>query len=152
MCATCAEAMRRAVLLLAFGALACGSAEPPARRAPTLIAHDAWARSADSGGTTAVYLVIENTDTVPDTLRAVRSALAADAGMHVSMDRRGTMQMVPVRSLAVSGRDSVVFRPLATHVMLTGLRASIGAGDLLSLTLEFTSGTTLAVPVTVRQP
>ncbi len=156
MSAVCGDPSRAIVLLaagaLAVGALACGRAEPPPPTAPTLVVRDAWARSADSGGTTAVYFVLENIGTIADTLRSVGSPLATNAGVHVSMDRRGTMQMVSVRSLPVSGRDSVVFRPLATHVMLTGLRASIGAGDSLSLTLDFTSGTTLAVAVAVRQP
>jgi copper(I)-binding protein len=142
-----------AVFALCVAACARDSAEPPAEVAPSRVeAHRAWARAADSGGLTAAYFVIANTGERPDTLKVILSPAAAEASMHVSMGRDNTVQMVPVRSLPVRPRDSVVFQPLGTHVMLTGLRQSYMDGDTIPITLQFSSGTSLAVPVIVRRP
>jgi copper(I)-binding protein len=82
----------------------------------------------------------------------IGSAVATAASIHVTMGRGSTVQMVPVQSLPVRARDSVVFQPLGTHVMLTGLRQSYSDGDTIPIILEFTSGASLAVPVIVRRP
>jgi copper(I)-binding protein len=145
----------RAAALFALCAAACArdiAEESPGMTASRVEAHRAWARAADSGSLTAAYLVISNTGERADTLKVIGSSVAAEATMHVSMGRDGTVQMVPVRSLPVRARDSVVFQPLGTHVMLTGLRQSFTDGDTIPITLEFSSGTTLAVPVIVRRP
>ena len=142
-----------AVLAVCAAACARDSAKETAEVSPSRVeAHRAWARAADSGGLTAAYLVISNTGERGDTLKVIRSPVAAEATMHVSMRRDGTVQMVPVRSLPVRSRDSVVFQPLGTHVMLSGLRQSYSDGDTIPITLEFSSGMSLAVPVIVRRP
>lgn len=124
----------------------------PAPTASRVAAFRAWARTADSGSLTAAYLVLINTGAGADTLRGLSSPVATGASMHVSIDRGGTMQMVPVGALPIRAGDSLVFRPLGTHVMLTGLRQSLLDGDTVPLTLELASGTSLAVPVVVRRP
>ena len=142
-----------AVFALCIAACARDSAEESPQVIPSRVeAHRAWARAADSGGLTAAYLVISNTGERADTLKVIHSPVAAEATVHVSMGRDGMVQMVPVRSLPVRPRDSVVFQPLGTHVMLTGLRQSYSDGDTIPITLEFSSGTSLAVPVIVRRP
>jgi copper(I)-binding protein len=126
-----------------------GEAAVPRAR---VAAERAWARTADSGSLTAAYLVLVNTGDVADTLKALRSEAATETTMHVSIDRGRTMQMVPVGALPIRPGDSLVLRPLGTHVMLTGLRQSLQDGDSIQLTLDFASGTSLAVPVVVRRP
>jgi len=146
---------RRAAAIFAFCAAACGrdAAESAPATAPSRVAaHRAWARAADSGGLTAAYFVISNTGDRTDTLTGIQSTAVSEASMHVSMGRGGTVQMVPVRSLPVRPRDSVVFQPLGTHVMLVGLRQSYSDGDTIPITLQFASGTSLAVPVVIRHP
>jgi periplasmic copper chaperone A len=145
----------RAAAVFALCVAACtrdSAEESPAATPSRVAAHRAWARAADSGGLTAAYLVISNTGELADTLKVIGSPAAEGASMHVSMGRGGTVQMVPVRSLPVRPRDSVVFQPFGTHVMLTGLRQSYSDGDTIPVTLEFSSGTSLAVPVIVRRP
>ena len=116
-----------------------------------LSVNEAWTRPAEAGGSAAVYLVVRNEGAQADTLRAIHSDAAPEVGMHVSLERNNTMRMVPVGWLTVSASDSLVFRPLGTHVMLQGLRTSIKGGDTLRITLDFASGTTIAVPVIVRE-
>ncbi len=146
--------MRRVALVLACCTIAGACRDDRPADAPTarIEAHRAWARTADSGSLTAAYLVLTNSGDAADTLKGVRSDVALDASMHVSINRGSTVQMVPVGALPVRPGDSLVMQPLGTHVMLTGLRQSLQAGDSIPLLLEFASGTSLAVRLDVRRP
>lgn len=130
---------------------ACGSKEPPVP-APALDVRDAWARPADSGASTAIYFTLANGGAVADTLTAVVSAEGEETAMHVSMQHGGTMHMSPVTQLPVPASDSVSFRPLGAHVMVTGLRRGLAVGDTVMATLRFVSGATLEVRAGVRTP
>ena len=137
---------------------ACGpSAEPRVEVAPPapasrLSVTEAWARAADSGAMTAVYFTVENRADVPDTLTSVRTGAAEEVGLHMSMEQDGLMHMVPLRALPVPAQDSVLFRPLGAHLMLTRLTRALAAGDTVSVTLEFDSGTSIEVRADVRKP
>jgi copper(I)-binding protein len=72
--------------------------------------------------------------------------------MHVSTQHDGMMHMSQVTSLPVPGNDSVAFRPLGAHVMLTGLQRPLTVGDSVNITLRFVSGRTVEVRAGVRQP
>lgn len=130
----------------------CDRLSADAAGANPLAAHDAWTRTADSGATAAVYFVLTNAADSSDTLRAVASADAEITGMHVSMQNGRTMHMAPVTSLPVPGMDSVAFRPLGAHVMLTGLRRPLVEGDSVTVTLDFVSGRAIEVRAGVRRP
>lgn len=130
---------------------ACAPKDAAVKRS-ALETRDAWARVADSGATTAVYFTLGNAGAVPDTLVAVSSTISEHADMHISTQHNRTMHMTPVTSLPVPAEDSVSFRPLGAHVMLTGLRRALVVGDSLTITLRFVSGSTLDVKASVRQP
>lgn len=136
-------------------AAACGGAAQdaaPAASAPTMQASGAWARPADSGAATAVYFVLENQGASADTVRGASSDAAEMAGLHISTQQGGMMHMTEVPTLPVPARDSVAFRPLGAHVMLMGLRRPLVAGDTVTVTLAFGSGTSLEVRAGVRTP
>ncbi|MCC7003898.1 MAG: copper chaperone PCu(A)C [Gemmatimonadaceae bacterium] len=122
------------------------------RQTALLTVHDAWSRTADSGATAAVYFSLHNSAAEADTLVGVASDIADETMMHVSMEHGGTMRMAHVTSLPVPARDSVAFQPLGAHVMLSGLRRPLVAGDTIALTLRFSSGRTVGVRSGVRQP
>lgn len=138
------------------GVLALTACEPPVpgddAAEPTLTSRGAWTRTADSGGTAAVYFVLANSSDVADTLHGVSSDVALTTGMHMSMQHSGMMQMAPVRTLPVPADDSVSFRPLGAHVMLGGLRRSLREGDTVRVRLEFVSGRSIEVRADVRRP
>lgn len=132
-----------------------GESRPAAaavRPVSPLTARDAWSRTADSGATAAIYFSLHNGAAVADTLVGVASDVADETTMHVSMEHGGTLHMAHVSSLPVPARDSVAFQPLGAHVMLTGLRRPLVAGDTVAFTLRFSSGRTLGVRSDVRQP
>lgn len=137
-------------LPVAAALAACATDAPPG--APMLAVHGAWARAADSGASTAVYFVLENRDSLPDTLHAARSGAAEMTQIHISMQQGGMMHMHELPALPVPARDSVSFRPLGAHVMLMRLGRRLAADDTVAVTLEFVSGRTLEVRAGVRQP
>ncbi len=146
---------RTPVLLLALGA--CAREEPPPPPPPPaphaiLSAHDAWARPADSGATSAVYLTLMNTSKVPDTIVAVSSPAAEETGMHVSMQQGRMMTMAALRALPLPAEDSVRFVPLGAHLMLLRATRTLVAGDTVVVTLTFRSGQALEVRAGVRAP
>ena len=125
----------------------------PAERPPSQLGvHDAWARSADSGASTAVYFVLANGGPVADTLSGVSSDEAEVTEMHISTQSGGMMRMTKVTALPVPADDSVSFRPLGAHVMLMGVRRRLVADDTVTATLTFVSGDSVAVRAGVRQP
>ena len=146
--------------IAAFGlavssATACArSAESAAESPPTSVlgVSAAWARAADSGATTAVYFAVGNASTASDTLIGVRTDAAEEIGLHMSMEKNGTMHMVPLRTLPVPAQDSLIFRPMGAHLMLTRLRRALTDGDTVRVTLEFVSGRSIEVRADVRRP
>lgn len=136
-------------------AAACGVRDDASAAAPaeaTLSVRDAWARSADSGATTAMYFLLANIGTEADTLVGVSSDDAEDAQMHISTQHGGMMRMSEVTALPVPAEDSVSFRPLGAHVMLMRLRKPLMDGDSVTATLRFVSGRAVEVRATARVP
>lgn len=155
----CASARHvRALLVGASLVAACAKAEPEQEAAPPpaptsiLSVTDAWARAADSGAMTAVYFTVQNSAAVSDTMSGVRSDAAEEVGLHMSMMQNGMMHMAPLRTLPVPAQDSVLFRPMGAHVMLTRLTRPLADGDTVTVTLEFVSGQSLEVRAGVRKP
>jgi copper(I)-binding protein len=131
--------------------LACGTTES-AVFAQHLSVKDAWSRPADSGAMTAMYFTLANAGPDTDTLLGVSSDEAASARLHISTQRGSMMHMSAVSALPVPGEDSVSFRPLGAHVMLSGLVRPLIEGDSVSATLAFASGRTVRVVAGVRRP
>ena len=139
-----------AVLLTA---IACGEKSAESEPRPSgLSVRGAWARAADSGAMTAVYFTLANDGATSDTLTGVSSADADVTEMHISTQRNGMMHMSPVTALPIPAMDSVSFRPLGAHVMLTGVVRPLTEGDSVTATLSFVSGATLTVRAGVRKP
>jgi len=132
---------------------ACGEKAAESESTPAgLSVRGAWARAADSGAMTAVYFVLANGGAASDTLTGVSSPDAEITEMHISTQRNGMMHMSPVTALPVPATDSVSFRPLGAHVMLTGVVRPLSEGDSVTATLSFVSGATLTVRAGVRKP
>ena len=138
--------------LLLMAVAACGSSESATIPVVELSARNAWARTADSGATAAVYFTLENSGTTDDTLSAVTSDVAESASLHISTQHGSLMHMSLVTMLPVPAHDSVSFRPLGAHVMLTGLTRPLIEGDSILATLAFASGRTVRVVASVRRP
>jgi hypothetical protein len=134
-------------------AAACGKSDTAAVAVRPLDVHGAWARPADSGLVSAAYLVIVNRDTAPVTFIGASSALAESVSLHETMEMAGMVHMMPLDSAQViAANDSLVLAEGGKHLMLTGLRRKVAAGDSVPLTLSFAGNTVLVVSAAVRAP
>ena len=141
--------MRRLVFVSAVLASACGG------RAPTLTieVRDAWARPADSAATTAAYFVVLNHEKTPVTLTAESSPLAESASLHETMEMSGMVHMLPLDSAQlIAPGDSLVLKEGAKHLMVSGLKRKLAAGDSLPLVLNFSDGRVVKATALVRAP
>ncbi len=117
-----------------------------------LAALDPWARPADAGKNTAVYLELANTLPESDSLTGVRSEAAERTELHESVMEGATMRMRPMVGVALPSGGRIVFRPMGPHVMLLRLRDPLVPGDSVEVTFDFASGRSLAVRAGVRAP
>jgi copper(I)-binding protein len=141
--------MRRPTVLAAFLMAACSARTS----ASPIEVRDAWARPADSAGTTAAYLVIINRDSTPVALTAESSPTAESVTLHQTMAMAGMVHMMPLDTpQTILPGDSLALRAGARHLMVTGLRRKLSAGDTLSLSLTFGDGRVVRTTATVRAP
>jgi copper(I)-binding protein len=99
----------------------------------------AWARATPPGaGVGAAYGTIVNEGTTADRLVRVTSPAAEQASIHETVEHNGVAQMRPLdEGVPVAGGKTLVLAPGGLHIMLTGLRGPLKAGEVLPLTLVF---------------
>ena len=112
---------------------------------------DAWTRpTAGFVKTAAVYFTIVNSGSAADRLIAAGSPAADRAETHINIHEGDIIRMRRVISVDVPANSKTVFQPNGFHVMMTGLKAPLKAGDSVSLSLQFAGAGVITVPVTVR--
>lgn len=110
----------------------------------------AWARPAERGGTTAVYLVINNKGTTDDALFDVAAPDVTDEAMlHESKMIDNVMHMDHVHQIDVPAGGTVTLERGGLHIMLIDVKDELRVGDRVSVTLffEHAGDLTLEVPV-----
>jgi periplasmic copper chaperone A len=109
-----------------------------------------WARASAGAATTgAAYLTVTDNGQ-PDRLVGASTPVAATAEMHETTDDHGVMKMRPVDGVALDAGKPVTFKPGGYHVMLTGLKNPLKAGDSFPLTLTFEHAQPITVSVHVE--
>ncbi len=111
-----------------------------------------WARATPAGATTgAVYMTLGNTSDTADRLTAASSAVAGKVQIHEMAIVNGIMTMRQlVDGLAIPAGGSVTLKPGGYHVMLTGLKKRLIAGQTLPLTLTFAKAGTISITVPIQ--
>jgi hypothetical protein len=113
-------------------------------------AQDAWARaSAGPTGTGAAYVMLMG-GAQDDQLVGVSTPVAATAEAHQTLSENGVMKMRPAPVVAIPAGGMVMFAPEGTHIMLTGLKHPLVAGQDFPMTLRFAHAAPVTVTVTVR--
>jgi hypothetical protein len=136
--------------LLSFAVLLALAAPALAQESPIHVA-DAKARPTAPGGTGVVYMIVMNHGAADDDLTGLSTPIADKAEMHRTMDMNGMSHMEAVADLPVKAMNAVTFAPGGLHVMLTGLKQPLKAGDSFPLTLTFAKAGTVTVTVSVQQ-
>lgn len=143
----------RALCLLPLSiAAAAAAAAPDAPDAPVTV-EDAWVR-ATVPQQTATGAFMRLTASQPVRLVEVRSPVAAQADLHEMKLEGDVMRMRAVPALDLAEGRTVALKPGGYHIMLTGLKAPVRAGDTVPITLV-TEGSdhrrrTVEVAATVR--
>ena len=111
---------------------------------------DAKARPTAPGGTGAVYMIVMNHGAEDDDLTGLSSPIADKVEMHRTVTANNMSQMNPVADLPLKANDAIAFAPGGLHVMLTGLKQPLKAGDSFPLTLTFAKAGAVTVTVSVQ--
>jgi copper(I)-binding protein len=99
--------------------------------------------------TGAVYLSIMNHGASDDVLVSVTPPAAEHAAVHKTTMENDVMKMSEVERLAIPAGSTVDLKPAATHLMLTGLKAPLKEGEIVSLTLAFEKAGEMKIDVPV---
>ncbi|NTV63658.1 MAG: copper chaperone PCu(A)C [Oscillochloris sp.] len=105
-----------------------------------------------SGGTSAAYLVINNSASSADFLIKAESDVADNVELHTMTMENGVMKMSPVEKIEIPAGGSQELKPRGFHVMLIGLRHDLKEGEVVKLTLTFQNAGTIEVEAPVRKP
>jgi copper(I)-binding protein len=119
--------------------------------AGTLSVTDAWSRSTPPGVTVGVaYFTLKNESGKSDRLLRISSPVAAKAQVHRTEVLDGIARMREVAVLHVDAGQTVRFEPNGMHLMLTGLKKPLVAGQSFELELLFEVAGPRTVRVAVR--
>lgn len=88
--------------------------------------------------TLAAYMTVTNTGKTADRLLTVSCACAAKAELHETVTSNGVSRMRPAGPLAIAAGGTVALEPAGKlHLMLTGVKKPVRAGETVSLSLRF---------------
>lgn len=113
---------------------------------------DVWTRATPGNArTAAVYFTAINRSGESDRITSASSPASDRAEMHATIHEGDIMRMRRVISVDVPAGGRAEFKPNGFHVMLTGLKGPLNAGDTVPLTLHFDRSGDRTVAVTVRK-
>jgi hypothetical protein len=140
----------RPSLLVAVAAFAIAAAG--AASAATMEVKNAWIRTPPPGAPTAAgYATITNHAIASDRLTGAYSSAAASVGLHEMDKQGGVMRMRPIAGgLAIGASATVTLAPDGRHLMLTGLKRPLKAGQHVRVTLQFQRAGDVAADFVVR--
>lgn len=145
--------MRRWVAIMVFGIVAAfASAASAQAEKDGITIQDAWTRATPGNArTAAVYFTAINRGSESDHITSASSPASDRAEMHTTIHDGDIMRMRRVISVDVPAGGRAEFKPNSFHVMLTGLKEPLKAGDKVPLTLHFDRIGDMTITVTVRK-
>jgi len=112
---------------------------------------DIWARPGVKRGNSAVYMVIRNNDTLPDTLYNVTSDIAKKVEIHMTMKREdGKMSMHKVDYIVIPPNGEFKLEPGGYHIMLINLNKPLRGGSKIELSLYFSRAGKIDITAEVK--
>lgn len=146
--------MIRRLSLIIFTALSLSNAIAAAhaanRHSALHLSHVHARATAPGQSSAAVYLTITNSGAVADRLIKVASPVAAAADLHTMSMQGNVMKMREVDGLALEPASTIAMvAGDGNHIMLTGLRRPLVAGQTIPLTLTFKKAGSMKAVVTI---
>ena len=129
----------RFLALIALAFVAASSAEGGVTSAATIQVKNAWIRTPPPGAPTAAgYVTLTNRGIASDRLTGAYSGAAASIGLHEMDKAGGVMRMRPIPGgLAIGAAATVTLDPNGRHLMLSGLKRPLKAGEHVRVVLKF---------------
>jgi len=110
-----------------------------------------WARPGIKGGNSAVYMIIKNNDTLPDTLYKAESKICNRVELHKSyQDEKGRMGMKKVDFIVIPPKGEFRFESGGYHFMLINLKRPIKGGNKFKMSLYFKRNGKVDIDVEVK--
>jgi copper(I)-binding protein len=100
--------------------------------------------------TASAYFTIKNNGDADDALVAASAPVADMVSLHEVVTQGAESKMQPVDKIDVPAGGETQLKPGGLHVMLEELTQELKEGDSYTLTLEFESGLTMDVEITVE--
>jgi periplasmic copper chaperone A len=141
---------RSLVVVAALSISTIAAAREPHRE--SIVVGPSFARASLPGQNSgAAYLSLENKSANADALLSVTTPLASDVEIHTMAMQDNVMRMRQVPRIDLPAGAKVSMQPgKGYHLMLTGLKAPLKAGDTLPLVLRFQQAGTVEVSLPVE--
>lgn len=118
---------------------------------PAVSASHVWIRQPPPGvSVLAGYLALQNLTDKPLDLKSVTSTEFSAVEMHRSFVKDDVEQMEQVPAVSIPAHGSIEFKPGSYHLMLMQPRKNLFPGDIVTLDLSFSDGSTLTIMAPVR--
>jgi copper(I)-binding protein len=143
--------MRFKALLAVLASLALADSSAAVEQA-TIRIDDAWIRWLPAGLPAGGYITLTNIGEKPVVLIAASSPLYGEVSVHRSVNRGGSVEMVPIKQITINPHSSLDFSALGYHLMLMQPSRTLEGGEHVPITLRFADGSSLTVPFDVRKP
>lgn len=126
-------------------------AQQPKTQNSKLKIKNVWVRPAAKSANSALYFVLQNNGSKPDTLIGAESKLADIVEVHESYKRdNDRMGMRPAGKLAINPKSELEFKPGGFHVMLLDLQKDLKIGDSFDAVLLLKYAGKIKVKAEVR--
>ena len=144
--------MERVVSRLAVAAAFVVAAVSAFAQASSIQIENSWTRATPAGARFGmVFMTISNRASAADRLLSVSSDAADKVEIDEMTSTGGKMQMREITGgVAIPAAGSVVLKPDGYHIMLTGLKKRLAAGDALQVKLSFEKAGDVSVAVPVK--
>lgn len=98
----------------------------------------------------AAFMQLKNEGPEDITLVAAKSQVANNVELHTHTQDNGVMRMRQISEISLPAGEVIKLQPGGMHIMLIGLTQNLSAGENISLSLEFSDGSTQALEVPVQ--
>ncbi|MCL6495285.1 MAG: copper chaperone PCu(A)C [Ignavibacterium sp.] len=110
-----------------------------------------WMRISAKGQTTALFMKIENTTDIPDTLYKVECDFVNRAEIHETYQKDDMMGMRQIPFIVIPPKSTFELKPRAHHIMLIKLKREIKKDDEGEITLFFKNAGKLTVKAKAQE-
>jgi hypothetical protein len=144
--------MRNPLLAIIALGFSVAIAAQGAATAATIEVRNAWIRTPPPGAPTAAgYAVVTNHGISSDRLTGAYTGAAASVGLHETQQQGGVMRMRPIAGgLPIGASATLTLGPGGRHLMLTGLKHPLKAGQHVRVVLQFQRAGEVAADFVVR--